>query len=168
MLRRDDFHLPPGYARLADMHFDAFWTLVGTTAPVIALANVVSITVAFRLIRDFAKRPDFNAYQRSELRYGRTCQDVAYSLSLINLLCQALVLAWALESLSSGHNAISVSFVTPVEFGGLAAIAVVTLASAAAQNSASRLAETKRFLRELQNDRAEQSAEDDTPDDSQS
>jgi hypothetical protein len=88
---------------------ESFWVVVGTAAPVIALAAVVSATDLISVTDSFDRPDDIpeQAWPGELERQGRRVVNGAWAVVVVVLLSQVLVLNLALGSLARGYSVIS-------------------------------------------------------------
>jgi hypothetical protein len=114
-------------------YHEAFWVAAAAAAPVIALANTLAVSEAFKireiLSRGFDWRDLHPLRSRGRWRYLRVvaAYRVPYWGALINTFCQAWVLFGALLSLDAAHNAFPTWFALYAEFIGLAWVVLMTV-----------------------------------------
>jgi hypothetical protein len=119
--------------------FNSFWTLVGASAPVIALANVVGLRTSMTLLDSIFFRTRLPPRPlRGDWIVFRGGILVSLLISFGNLIVQSIILLGALTNLLLGVNASSFSFAVQGEFLGLLAVAVVVIMSAGIKIWASR------------------------------
>lgn len=100
---------------------EMYWAVVGTAAPVIALANAVSLGDSYRISRSFDVLPSHSSHSLRES--ASTTRSLARSILIlgnINFINQAAVFLLALINLATGANVIwPVWFAILVEISGL-------------------------------------------------
>jgi hypothetical protein len=103
------------------IHTD-FWVVVGTAAPVIALANLVAIGDGWGLREAFSHwaKPQTEV-QRNWVRQGIRAGIRVYLIGTGNLVVQAFIIAAALTSLESGKDKFPTALAVPVESLGIVA-----------------------------------------------
>lgn len=97
------------------------WIVAGTAAPVIALANVVTVSDFWGLLGALAR----SGAPRAESAAERSV--LLYMLSGINLFAQALVMLWALLSLDWNRDVVSPIWPIVITFIGLLLVLFTTL-----------------------------------------
>lgn len=106
-------------------YHEAFWVVVGTAAPVLAVANVVAAADTMRMVVD-SRGPE----QRDKPPYRATIKpwrpmssaELAYLKSTMGLFVNALILAAALWALGSDRDVMSLWIPGVVLLGSFIAI----------------------------------------------
>ena len=116
-------------------YHEAFWVITGTAAPVIALAVVVATPDLFPAASEAAAQadadtgghPDYSSRTvRLTLRYANRLAFL-YTVALLSLLSQILLLLAALLSVMNGRNAIPPVLGVWLAIGGLVLLCVTAL-----------------------------------------
>jgi hypothetical protein len=118
------FAMPPSWraagCKTASVSYhESFWVTVGTAAPVIALASIVSTSDAFGRVVARTSGRDLSA--------GGSLPRVSYYLASFVLTTQMFILGLALASLANGRNVIRPVFMTWAEPAALLILGIATI-----------------------------------------
>jgi len=105
-----------------------FWVVVGTVAPVIALASIVSASDSVAITTKWPKSPD--RLKRREKINEKAPIFWPYLLSSLNLSLQSFLLLTSLFSLATTKNFLPPSLVALADCAGLEFLFMVGVASA--------------------------------------
>jgi hypothetical protein len=133
----------PRDARLPPVAYsENFWVVVGTAAPIIALASVLSYTESLGMSGKFERPADSSEQELDRLRrQGSTATYWLWALSGLNIIIQGSALTLALISLADGGNDISPKIVILVPGVGFALLAASSSLSVRTRSLDRRLRE---------------------------
>lgn len=108
-----------------------FWLVAGAAAPIIALANQVTLTESWGALEFFreAERRNPKGPIHGVARTGRIATGRSYLVGYVNTGIQALALTFALSSLEVGRDVVSLTLVGLMEALGLVAVFFTALYS---------------------------------------
>jgi hypothetical protein len=133
---------PVGSCQTAAVSFhESFWVAVAAAAPIIALANQVTVTDSLGMQRTFesvlARNP--SDIIRKVAKQGIKATRNAYWVAYTNLFAQATMLIFALSSLQFGNDLFSLPASVSVEAIGLALILATSIFSGTVRASRAAL-----------------------------
>lgn len=144
--------IPAASARLPGVAYhDSLWIAVAAAAPIIALANQVTLTEAIPT-HDFFRYAGEDTQLTNEecrrVKSGRRAVTTAYFIGYLNLLVQSIMLAAALYSLSNERDAFSpVPSAWWLEAVGLLAVGVTAIYVGMARAFRARLERVPKLAR---------------------
>ena len=146
-------------------YHEAFWVASAAAAPVIALANVVTVSDAWGLARESVRTLVSVAEEIGQpsmvdglIPRTRTAE-ILYRVSLVNLVLQAAVLLASMISLADTGDHLPPMVVAAALAGGLAAVGAAAMGMARARQFPVVVAEMWEIVREARLNAASESAQ---------
>jgi hypothetical protein len=131
----------PPHALLLPMYKEAFWVAVSASAPVIALAAIVAMNevsgAANRLGEWFLDHPnpEVGPSFDEDWNHVATLGRFGFACSVLNIVLQAVVLAFALNSLAAGINELRPALAVTGEVASLVALTLCAMATWGVQHA---------------------------------